>query len=169
MKKTIPIFTLCLALTGCAMPDQRMNELITTEKRDFTYDYTIKGVDKNSLFKRARNHLATAVGDSKDVIRVEDAEQGVLIGRASASWIIHGGMGITVPCYSSADFYFIAKDEKAHLSLKIVEGIPVPAACKWPLPSRDGYTQIVQTFENWSNELGTSLKEGSTVEQLGEF
>lgn len=75
--KTLMIVCAVSVLTGCVtLPPEQMP--ITNEKREFIYDYPVPGKSKSELFKDARNHFALAYGNSKEVSRLEDEEQGTI-------------------------------------------------------------------------------------------
>ena len=145
-----------LALQGCAK-DFPMD---TDKKRQFTYDYEVKGVDKETLWIRARNYFAETYGDSREVFRVQSKEEGLLIGRGLATWTI----ALTARCTSKYKIAFKSKNERARLRLKIVKGVPAVSDCPaWPLPSAGGYEEMKAEFQTISGELGKRLKAGSDL------
>ena len=168
MKKLL--FLAAALLAGCVNtpPDQLP---ITTEKREFLYDYSDLNASKDQLYTRASDFLAISFNNSKVISRVEDKERGTIIAKAVANWTLtFDGLIITgLPCYSSYDIYFIAKDGRARLQLVLTEGAPNPTACGWTLPPKRDYPQIVQQFEGIANGLGNSLKGKGTLDKLNNF
>lgn len=150
------------------MPPERMP--ITTEQREFIYDYPAPGKSQKELFTSARNYLAMSYGDSKAVSRVEDSEQGTIIGKAIARWsfTIGGPFNQTMPCASNYDIIFIAKEGKARLQLTLVDGLAMPS-CGWRTPPKQDYPQIVGQFRGISEALGKALKNESAVDKLKNF
>lgn len=156
-------------LFGCASisPDRLP---ITTEKRDFVYDFEVSGKSKGELFKNARYFLATSYVDSKDVTRVEDENEGTIIGKAVSEWKLSTDSWLIpyLPCYSRYNFFFVAKNEKARLQLSLVEGTVLPS-CGWRLPPKRDYPQIVEQFDSIAKELKNALNGSSEIERLKNF
>ncbi len=168
MKKTL-LIALAFMLAGCAsIPPDRLP--ITTEKREFTYDYTIPKKSQKELFKAARNYLATSYGDSKEVSRVEDEEQGTIIGKAITGWnlSIDSWMIPHIPCASNYSIIFIAKEGRARLQLTLVEGTPMQS-CGWSSPPKRDYPQIVLQFNGLADGLGQALNGQAAIDQLKNF
>lgn len=158
-----------IALTGCmTIPPEQLP--ITTEKREFIYDFSIPNTTKKQLFKSARNYLASSYGDSKEISRVEDEEQGIIIGKAIAKWNLSTDSFLFpyIPCYSKYDINFIAKNEKGRLRLFLVEGA-IPPCSGWPLPPKRDYPQIVTEFNAIAKGLEDALKGNSEINKLSEF
>jgi hypothetical protein len=166
----VSLFVLIFFLVGCAsmIPPERLP--ITTEKRDFIYDFKVPGKSKTELFNNARNYLATSYGNSKDVTRVEDEKEGTIIGKAVSEWKFstNDWMIPHVPCYSRYNIFFVAKDEKARLQLSLLEGTVLPS-CGWRLPPKQDYPQIVDQFNTIANDLKSALEGSSTIERLKNF
>lgn len=163
------LFVSSSSLFGCASisPEKRP---ITTEKRDFIYDFEVHGKSKSELFKNARNFLATSYVDSKDITRVEDENEGTIIGKAVSQWNLSTDSWLipTLPCYSRYNFFFVAKNEKARLQLSLIEGTVLPS-CGWRLPPKRDYPQIVEQFNSIANELKNALNGSSEIEKLKNF
>src|SRR5690606_37173641 len=83
------VFTLGL-LTGCATPKVgRGAQMITSDvAKPQTYDYTIASASKEVLFQRARDYFATSFGDSRSVIRVQDENEGLILGKGAVQWYV---------------------------------------------------------------------------------
>lgn len=160
----------CLLFAGCASVATE-TQPISSEKRDFVYDFEVKGKTKSELFRSARNYLATAYGNSKEVSRVEDEAAGTIIGKAIAKWNLttDSWMVPAIACYSNYNIVFIAKDGKARLSLSIVEGVPLPAECGWKLPPKRDYPQIVRQFYSISLDMKNALEGNSPLNKLSDF
>ena len=156
-------------LSGCVTvaPDQMP---ITTEKREFIYEYAAPIKTKKELFKDARNYFAMSYGNSKEVSRVEDEEQGTIIGKAVALWNLSTGSPMIphIPCASYYNIIFVAKDGKARLQLTLVDGIAMPS-CGWTSPPKRDYSQIVQQFKSISEGLDAALNSQSAVDRLKNF
>lgn len=168
MKKFLPLIG--ILLTGCvSTPSDQLP--ITTEKREFLYDYTVVGKSKDELYVKANDFLAISFNNSKVISRVEDRKRGTIISKAIANWTLStDGLIITgMPCYSSYDIYFIAKDGKARLQLELMEGAPNPSVCGWKLPPKRDYPQIVNLFDSIAKEMGSSLNGNSKLDKLNNF
>lgn len=168
MKKFLPLAAVLLAGCVSTPPDQLP---ITTEKREFLYDYSEVNMSKDQLYTRANDFLAVSFNNSKVISRVEDKERGTIIAKAVASWTLtFDGLIIKgIPCYSNYDIYFIAKDGRARLQLALTEGAPNPSACGWTLPPKRDYPQIVTQFETIAKGLGNSLSGKGTLDKLNDF
>jgi hypothetical protein len=144
---------------------------ITTEKREFLYEYSVSGATKEQLYIRANDFLAVSFNNNKVISRVEDKERGMIIAKAVAKWIISfdGLIVKGVPCYSNYDIYFIAKEGRARLQLTLVEGTPNPSACGWALPPKRDYPQIVKQFDSIAKSLGSSLNGKGALEKINDF
>lgn len=158
------------ALSGCASAVSPEQMPITTEQREFVYDFAAPGKSKADLFKDARNYFAMSFGNSKDVSRVEDEAQGTIIGKAVALWNLSNDSVIVpfIPCASNYNIIFIAKDGKARLQLTLVDGAPM-ASCQWPSPPKRDYPQIVRQFGGIGAGLGAAISGQSDVERLKNF
>lgn len=170
MTKVILIITSALALSACvALPPERLP--ITTEKREFLYDYSIPGATKDDLYTRANDYLAISYKNSKVISRIEDKERGTIISKAVSNWQLSTGDFLikSVPCYSNYDIYFIAKDGRARLQLELVEGAPNPSVCGWKLPPKQDYPQLVNQFESIAMEMEEALSGNSKINQLNDF
>ncbi|EOX1508754.1 DUF4468 domain-containing protein [Vibrio cholerae] len=111
-----------------------------------TYTFLDLKGDKGELRKKARNHIATVYGDSKEVMRVEDESEGSLIGKGLVQWKIIDS-AISPYCYSSYDIRFLAKDGRARLQLELLPGVPAGSECvAWTLPSKYGCDQVLTKF-----------------------
>jgi len=157
-------------LSGCVtMPPGQMQ--ITTEQREFIYEYAVPSKSQIDLFKAARSHFALAYGNSKEVSRLEDEAQGTIIGKAIVPWNLSvDGLIITsMPCASYYNIIFIAKDGRARMQLSLLEGAALPLSCGWPLPPKRDYPQIVTHFKNTSDGLASALDSKSAIDKLKNF
>jgi Domain of unknown function (DUF4468) with TBP-like fold len=164
MKLKIAIIFLIISnMLGCvSVPPELMP--ITTEQREFTYDYSAPKKSQKELFNSARNYFALSYGDSKEVTKVEDELQGTIIGKAKVKWLYALNSLVVnqqIPYYSDYNIIFIAKDGKARLQLNFVESVSVP-------PKRD-YPQIVQQFKSIADGLGKALDGQSEIDKLKNF
>jgi hypothetical protein len=159
-----------LLLTGCVTiaPDRYP---ITTEQREFIYDYATPAKSKKELFKDARNYFALAYGNSKDVSRLEDEEEGTIIGKAVAPWNLSTDISMVpyIPCASNYNIIFIAKDGKARLQLTLMDGAALSSCGGWQAPPKRDYPQIVQHFIGISEGLGSALINQAAVDRLKNF
>lgn len=144
---------------------------ITTEKRDFVYDYSVPGKSQAELYRSARNFLATTYGDSREVARVEDEAQGTIIGQGVVEWslTVDGLIIKGLPCASRYEIIYMAKDGRARLQLALKEGIVMPASCGWSLPPKRDYAQITSRFDVISKGLDDALHGSSKLESLKNF
>ncbi|MDH6185479.1 hypothetical protein H4V98_002863 [Polaromonas sp. CG_23.6] len=168
MKRVIAS-AMVLALMGCVtIPLDQMP--ITTEKREFTYEYAAPGKSKKELFKDAKNYFAMSYGNSKEVSRLEDQDQGTIIGKAVAEWNLSNNSLLIphIPCASNYNIIFIAKDERARLQLTLVEGAPM-LSCGWTSPPKRDYPQIVEQFNRIADGVGSAIKNQSAVDRLKNF
>lgn len=154
-----------VALSACATPPDLFP--ITDEQRDFTYDFVVPEKSKKELFKSARNYFAISFGDSKHVSRVEDEEQGTIIGKALSDWKLYVGGG-ALTCYSRYNLVFLAKDGKARLQLSIIEGAIDPCIY-YELPFKRTYPQIVTQFNDTAKALERALNGNSPINKLSDF
>ena len=170
MKMVILAAAAVSVLAGCVtMPPEQMP--ITTEQREFIYEYAAPTKSKKELFAAARNYFAVSYGNSKEVSRLEDEEQGTIIGKAIASWslTVDGLLLTSIPCASNYSIIYVAKDGKARLQLGLTEGVAYPMTCGWSLPPKRDYPQIVQHFKRISEGLGNSIEGNSAVDKLKNF
>ena len=170
MKMVILAVAAVSVLAGCVtMPPEKMP--ITTEQREFIFEYAAPNKSKKELFTAARNYFAMAYGNSKEVSRLEDEDQGTIIGKAIVGWryTIDEVLSMAVPCASNYSIIFVAKDAKARLQLTLTEGIAYPMTCGWALPPKRDYPQIVESFKAISKGLGNSIEGNSAVDKLKNF
>lgn len=170
MKKYFACAT--LVLSGCGSIATTPEQMpITTEKRDFVFDYTVAGKSQQELFRSARNYLATVYGDSRAVARVEDSEQGTIIGKGISAWNLTTSSPLIphMPCSSNYDLVFIAKDGRARLQLALKAGAVAPAQCGWDLPPKRDYPQIVAQFEGISAGMAKALNGQAPIDSLRNF
>ena len=163
------VFAACI-LTACgSVPIEQ--QPITSEQRDFTYDFVVAGKSKDDLFVRANDYLAVTYGNSKLISRVEDPSRGTIIGKAISNWGLTTDSFLIpqVPCYSNYDIYFVSKDGKARLQLSLVEGAPLPSSCGWRLPPKRDYPQIVTQFNSIAKGLGDALNGRSVIDKISDF
>ena len=168
--KTMIATCLVLMLSGCTTlsPEQKP---ITTEQREFIFEYAVPAKSKTELFKAARNHFALSYGNSKEVSRLEDEEQGTIIGKAVAPWSLSLDSIIipAMPCASNYNLIFIAKDGKARLQLTLLEGAALPLSCGWARPPKRDYPQIVSHFKSASESLSNALDNKAAIDRLKNF
>lgn len=175
MKNFFLLFVgIALLSSGCATgptgPSATMieSEVISAQ----TYDYSIEGARKDDLYQRARNYFAISFGDSRSVIRIEDKDEGLILGKGATSWRIETG-NWAVPhldCYSEYDLRFMAKDNRARLQLTLLEGAPSFSQCSgWPRPTVTGYEKILRGFEDFSQRLELELKGEGSVSDFKDF
>lgn len=170
MNMKIFLLLIVVFLVGCvSTPPEQLP--ITTEKREFLYDYTVANATKDQLYTKANDFLAISFNNSKLISRIEDKDRGTIIAKAVASWTLSIDSFVVngVPCYSNYDIYFIAKDGKARLQLELIEGAPNPSICGWKLPPKRDYPQIVTLFNTISKELEKSLHGDSKLDKLNNF
>lgn len=169
MRKAIISTVIGVALSGCvSISPERMP--ITTEQRDFVFEYAAPAKSQRELFIDARNYFAMSYGNSKDVSRVEDESQGTIIGKAVAPWNLSNDSMIIpfIPCASNYNIIFVAKDGKARLQLTLVDGAPM-MTCGWTSPPKRDYPQIVQQFQRISAGLGDAINGKSDLDRLKKF
>jgi len=152
MRVMIALFFL-LALGGCAGASVANRSLPS----EFTYNFTVPNKTKLELWKNAQDSFAVAYPDSRLVFRVMDEQGGMLIGKASARWSNSEHV-----CYTEYHILFSAMDNQARLQFKILEGVPPESNCyEWPWPSKNGYDEIVRSFDSLSKNLGVALSRNS--------
>lgn len=161
-----------LTLSGCisaTLPPERMP--ITTEKREFLYDYAIPSASKDLLYSRASDYLAVSYNNSKSISRVEDRERGTIIAKAVTPWKFTTDTPLIpyVECYQNYDIVAITKDGRARLQLTIVDGPRVASTCAWTLPPRRDYPQIVSQFDDIAKGFGEALKGNSNLDKIRDF
>lgn len=157
-------------LQGCATDPSSPNYPISqSEIQAQTYTYlNLKG-NKTELWKSARNYIATAYGDNKAVLRVEDESEGTLIGKGIIKWKMMD-VSLSPYCYSEYDIRFIAKDNKARLQLELLPGVPSISECvAWELPSKYGYDQILSDFSMISKQFESNLSGEGKLETMSDF
>ena len=157
-------------LAGCleVSPEQMP---ITSEQREFVYEYAVPDQTKAELFRAARSNFAVAYGNSREVDWLEDEGQGTIIGKAIAPWnLTIGTIPVqSVPCASNYNLVFIAKDGRARLELSLLEEVALPSSCGWKLPSKRDYPQVVEHFQRAFETLGNALHSKSAIDRLKNF
>ena len=155
-------------LQGCQSTPE--DKLITRDQLEAkTYTYVDLSANKDELWLRARNYLASTYVNSKTINRVSDKKDGTWIGKASIRWKMLD-MTFSPYCLSDYQIRFISKDYKARLQLELLEGVPVLSECKgWPLPSGYGYKQIIEEFDHISSGLEDALKGKGKLEEMKNF
>jgi len=134
-------------------------------KSEFTFDYQVPERSKDELWKTARDYFAGAYGDSRSVIRVMDQDDGTIIGKGTASWML-----MTNQCLTDYHIRFAAKDGKARLQFEMIRGVPAFSQCKgWPWPTQAGYDAIVAEFQMTSLGLENALKGHGDSAKLKDF
>lgn len=169
-KQTLAL--LGILITGCAAThDPSYTKITTQEIKPITYDYAIPNTSKKDLFNRARDHFATVYGDSRSVIRVQDLESGMILGKGVIDWKLSTGSWLIpyINCSSSYDVRFVAKENKARLQLELVQGIVPGSECRWDLPTVSGYKEIQTSFNAISTSLEKALNGQGNVESLKNF
>lgn len=123
------------------------------KQRVFTYNFSVPNTDKDIIWIRARDYLATAYGDSREVLSVQDKESSTLIGKALVSWYL-----LTNECLSKYEVRFMAKDDKARLRLSLLDGVPADSECMaWPMPSKGGYKEITRHFDKLALDIEKNI------------
>jgi len=161
LRKLIVMMAALALIVGCAelQPARR------DAQQEFTYDYSVPGAGKDALWTRARDYFAGAYGDSKEVMRVMDQSDGVILGKGLAAW---GGFG--TECHTAYHIRFAAKDQKARLQLELIYGAPPLSKCTgWHWPTEHGYGQIVAQFNNLATALGSALSGHGVSDRLKNF
>ena len=118
------------------------------------------GNQEKILFARARDYMATAYGDSRSVIRVQDENEAVIIGKGAVTWRMLPNNSLSGSCSTEYNIRFIAKDEKARLQVELIYGAPVYSSCiNWKAPSPAAYRyDVLPSFDQLSKDLGSALK-----------
>ncbi len=156
MKNIIFSLLMIVSIQGCTSVDSVNYPISQSDIQPQTYTFLDLKSDKRELWKKARNHIATVYGDSKEVMRVEDESEGSLIGKGLVQWKMLDS-AISPYCYSSYDIRFLAKDGRARLQLELLPGVPAGTECgAWTLPSKYGYEQILAKFETMAKKFETS-------------
>lgn len=160
-------------LGGCVSNQgTELTPILETSIEPITYDYSLPNVDKDTLFFRARDHFATVYGDSKSVIRVEDTQQGLILGKGAVGWKLYTG-SITIPyiqCTSNYNVRFMAKEFKARLQLELINGAPIYSKCSgWPLPTSAGYDEILLHFNDISLGVKKALDGSGSLKSFKDF
>lgn len=170
MKNKIILCCFILGIQGCTNAPSSPNYPIPPkEVKAQTYTYLDLNDNKSDLWKKARNYIASAFGDSKAVLRVEDEDDGTLIGKGLIQWKMLDSV-LSPYCYSNYDIRFVAKENKARLQLELLSGVPTGSECvAWKLPSRYGYNQILMKFNNMSSQLKNILKGEGKIESMKDF
>lgn len=172
MKPTVQITTfskllLCLffftLITGC----QSLGPIKPDTKKVFTFDYQLPDKSKPEIYTSALTYIAMSYGDSNNVLKIKDKENGLIAGKGMSVWSEYG-----TNRHTPHEFKFMAKDGRARLQLSI------PGTAKassyggiyiWPLPSPGGYDQIVSQFNKFSEELERELKGTSVSADFSDF
>lgn len=166
------IFAGAIVLAGCSAMIPPDSYPITTEPREFTYDFQVPGKSKAEIFKAALQHFSMAYGDGRAVERSANEADGIYTGKALIRWTLlasHAGF-IKNHCLSNYDIIFIAKDGKARLQLALLEGAPPLSSCQgWPLPPKADYPQITTQFNASAKEIEAALQGNSKIDSLRNF
>lgn len=161
MKWLVMMIVASILLAGCA----GIQPIDETTQTKTTYDFIVKGKSKTEIFKTARDFFAGGFGDSRAVFRVTDEKEGVMIGRGTAQWEV-----TTIHCMTDYHIRFAAKDEKARLQFELIYGHTPGSECTgWSLPSKNGYKEILESFENIAKNLEQSLHGKSTASDFMNF
>ncbi len=145
-----------IILSGCtpSMHSSHYEMISESTERVFTYDYAFPGKDKNSLWTKARDYFAETYGDSRAVFRVQDQDDGTLIGKGIHTWVY----AQTISCSSEYHVRFAAKNDKARLQFELIHGAPVLSKCSgYPLPTKLAYQDLTRVFELTSSGLEKAL------------
>lgn len=156
----LPFVFLVIALSGCATVGPELTQISINDIKPITFDYSIPNASKEILFKRARNHFATVYGDSRSVIRVEDANEGVILGKGAVEWKLATGSFVIpyMSCYAEYNLRFVAKDSKARLQMELIDGAPTYSQCSgWSRPTIPAYKEVLASFDNTSKSLSNAL------------
>ncbi|WP_039462414.1 DUF4468 domain-containing protein [Vibrio navarrensis] len=169
MKNIIFSLLMIVSIQGCTSVDSVNYPISQSDIQPQTYTFLDLKSDKSELWKKARNHIATVYGDSKEVMRVEDESEGSLIGKGLVQWKMLDS-AISPYCYSSYDIRFLAKDGRARLQLELLPGVPAGTECgAWTLPSKYGYEQILAKFETMAKKFETSLRGEDSIGSMSDF
>lgn len=166
MKQTLLITGLlaCLTLmTGCVS----LQPIDSTVERVFTYDYQIPDKSKSDIYTAAFNFIALNYNDSKSVLRVTDAKNGLIIGKGVSVW-----QELGTNRHTPHDIMFAAKEGRARLQITIAgtaQASAIGGVYVWPLPTPGGYNQMVEQFNNLSNKLENELKDNSDLSKFIDF
>lgn len=137
--------------SGCA--STRSQE--ENQESTFTYEFENLGMSQSEVFRAARNFLATSYGDTNQVLRVIDENDGVIIGRGISPW----SFGLGTICSTNHDIRLVARDDRARLQFEIVHGVPATSRCAgWPWPTDSGYEKIVSDFNAFAAALEAELR-----------
>ncbi len=151
---------LAVLLNGCAVGPE-LTPIASSDIKPVTYDYSIPNASKDVLFKRARDHFATVYGDSRSVVRVEDASEGLIIGKGAVDWHLTNAGSLlqpTIPCAAEYNIRFVAKDAKARLQMELIPGAPTFSQCSgWPLPTVTAYQGVLASFDGISKGVDKAL------------
>lgn len=161
-----------LSLSGCASSMKNPVQIDASLIEPQTYDYSFAGVDKDSLFIRARNHTATAFGDSNSVIRIQDQKDGIILGKGAVNWNLDTGSPLIpyIECTSSYDIRFMAKEGKARLQFELIQGAPVYSRCSgWGLPTPSGYEEIKRSFDQIALGFKNALSGSGALSSFSDF
>ena len=168
MKRVFALTVLALSIQGCVSTPEN-SPISKEELKVKTYTYTNLNGDKELIWQKARNYLASTYNNSNAILRVSDEETGTLIGKGAFKWKLLDQFGSPY-CLSDYQIRFIAKDSKARLQLELLEGVPPLSECLgWPLPSGYGYQQIMSEFDGISTGLETSLRGEGKIESMSDF
>ncbi|MEA9438560.1 DUF4468 domain-containing protein [Aeromonas caviae] len=151
-------FILCFGafIGGCATGPE-LTQISSSDIKPVTFDYNIPNASKNVLFTRARDHFATVYGDSRSVIRVQDENDGVIIGKGAIEWKVPVGL-VSLSCHSEYNIRFMAKDAKARLQMELIVGAPTYSQCTgWDRPTITAYKEVLTSFDNTSKNLDAAL------------
>jgi hypothetical protein len=107
---------------------------LTPEMKKFKYNYKIEGKNKKQIWKLARNHFALVYGDFRSVLRVQDEEEGSIIGKGKVKWSFG-----SESCWHDYNIRFDAEDRKAKLRLNLIE----VGTCRL---TEEGYETIKANF-----------------------
>lgn len=155
-------------LAGCAaIPPERMP--ITTEQREFTYEFSAPSRSKDQIFKDVRNYFALAYRDTNKIGRVEDSVDGTIIAKAISPWRLTTDSGLipSIPCGSNYNIIFVARDGKAKLQLVLLDGAVPP--CGWSLPPKRDYPQVLREFESIRAGVADAIAGDSAIDRLKKF
>ena len=150
------------------MEDPALVQIKEVDIKPFTYDFKMPNIGKNELYVRARDYIATVYGDSRSVIRVQDQENGTIIGKGVVDWRFKAGS--LIQCSSNYNIRFMAKDYKARLQLELIKGAAAFSRCKgWKLPTVTGYNKIKVSFDSIAQGVEKAIKGEGSIQKFKDF
>ena len=145
--KNLVLLTVSVFLVGC-LPTFLGD--LTPKMKNFQYSYKVEGKNKSQIWKLTRNHFALVYGDVRSVLRVQDEEEGTLIGKGKVKWSFDPPIN-SLYCWHDYNILFTAEDGKANLKLALIEG----GTCRL---TEEGYKVIKNDFRVLNIGLKNALR-----------